>query len=127
MSWVAAVACTVLMLELWMRLPLLRTGHDVLRVIAKAGATLQTPRVSDHWKEIALRRYACRLAVGSLKLLGLFGLAAVPSLIVGELAELAGVQVFQTATSWTGLLVCSGVAGVYAGIRSRFLQRHGAN
>ena len=124
MSWLVVGACTMLVVELAMRLPILGTGRELLDVAARSVATLRRRRASDHWKEVALRGYALRMFGRSLLLLILLLAAVGPALGVAAFAQSLGVPVYEAATSMVGLLLCLAVATVQVALSRR--RRHGA-
>ncbi len=67
----ASTAACVVVVELFFRLPFIASVESVNRASLRALDTVRSPRVSDHWKEKVLPRYAARILLASLKLGGL--------------------------------------------------------
>ncbi len=122
MIWVFTGVLTVILVELFLRLPLISTARGIGNTARKAARALSARGVSDHWKEKVSQAYAGKMARATLILAGGLGLIG----IVGTLFSL-GVDMFapgfSTALlSWTGLVVSFAVATVYVILRSKFVR-----
>lgn len=58
---IAGVACAILFVEAFFRLRLLPRISRLLKSYASAWRIVRSPRISDHWKERVLPRYACAM------------------------------------------------------------------
>lgn len=108
MNGLVAVIGAVVFVELLMYLPVAAEARRLARVGARAQQVLRSSRISDHWKEKVLLRYARDLLRASLCLTVLIFSAAAPLLVVAALLQWAGVT---AALSWlsspVGLLICT--------------------
>ena len=126
MSWLVAIGGVVIFVELFIRLPLLAVCTVLLRIASKAVAVLRAEKISDHWKEKVLLKYALLIARHSLVLFLLILLCVAPLLCLATVFGAFGVPVYGYLYSLPGLLVCT-VAGVgYAACRSRVVNRAAA-
>lgn len=76
-QYIAAVLVCIVAVEAFMRLPLGRALHDLNALLSKILSVITSKRISDHWKEKVLLRYAGQLAVRTLILAGIFVSAGV--------------------------------------------------
>lgn len=127
----ATCAACVVVVELFFRLPFIRCVESVNRASLRALDTVRSPRISDHWKEQVLPRYAARIALASLKLgalLLLCGIAfAGTYVLVGWLVWRDGHAVLATLGSGRVQLLALVVGVVWAVIRARAANRHHAH
>ncbi len=123
MIWVLVSLLTVVLVELFLRLPLIDAARGIARTARRAGRTLGRRNASDHWKEKASQAYAIRMMRGTGVLA--FGLGVIA--VVGALLSMAGEQIAPGTTaallSWPGLLISLVVATVYVVVRQRFVRR----
>lgn len=126
MSWIVATVGVVIFVELLVRLPLPAVSAALARTASKALAVLRADKISDHWKEKVLLKYALLIARHSLVLFLLLLLAAAPLLCLATLFGALGVPVFGYLYSLPGLLVCTVAGVVYATGRSRVVKRAAA-
>lgn len=75
MTWLAVGIVTILLVEVFLRLPLISTARKVLHIGQKASHIMRAKRVSDHWKERAVQAYSGRLLKASFLLIA--GLGAI--------------------------------------------------
>lgn len=123
MTWVLVSLLTVILVEMFIRLPLIRTAVGVADIGRRATRALMAKNVSDHWKERASRAYAGRMMRGSFVLAGGLGLIA----LVGTALTLGGERIApglaEALLSWVGLLVSLVVATVYVVVRQKIVRR----
>lgn len=119
MNWLIAVVGVIVFVELLLRLPVAAEARRLAHVGTRAQKTLRSARISDHWKEKVLLRYARELLRASLSLSGLILAAALPLLAGAALLQWAGIAATLTwLSSATGLLVCT-LAGTAWGVYRR--------
>ena len=113
---------TICGVEYVLRVPLLPQVRLLINVVNKSIAVVGSTKISDHWKEIVLLRYARDLAVHTLfvalLLLGLFLLVFLPSFLMDHLIQ-STPSIIGSFTSTKGLLTITGVSGVYVVVRRR--------
>ncbi|KAA9132661.1 sulfotransferase [Marinihelvus fidelis] len=119
----AAGAACIAAVELFLRWPFIARIEAVNRVSHRVLDTVRSERISDHWKEQVLPRYAGRILLASLQLAGLLvlWLAAVSAVYVLVAAAISRDWAFATESLASGrvqlLLVGLGVGWGF--IRSR--------
>ncbi len=64
----ATVMVSLLTVELFARLPFVRLGQQMNRIVHKVLRLLRSTSISDHWKEKVMLRYAGQLALLTLQL-----------------------------------------------------------
>ena len=89
MTWLAVAIVTILLVEVFLRLPLISTAGKVLHIGQKAAHIMRTKGVSDHWKERAVQAYSGRLLKASFLLIA--GLGVI--FFAGYLLTLAAEQI----------------------------------
>ena len=94
----------------------------ILRITRRSLMTMRSPRISDHWKERALKIYALRLAWTNLKFSGalllifaVVGIMLVPYILLG--GDPAGLFL-----SWTGATLITAVSLMHIILRKRFAR-----
>lgn len=75
-------------------------------------------RISDHWKEKVLPRYAFRLFKLTMLIALYLVVAFLPFLLCHAAALAIGAPFFEFAMSWTGIVFITIVATVYGAVRS---------
>lgn len=119
MNWLIAVVGVIVFVELLLRLPVAAEARRLAHVGTRAQKTLRSARISDHWKEKVLLRYARELLRASVWLAVLIVIAAIPLLAVAALLQWAGVSATLTwLSSAPGLLACT-VIGIAWGVLRR--------
>ena len=113
MNWLLTVLFCAVLVEIVLKLPFLRPLEAILTSSRRAAHVVKAKVVSDHWKEKAMRAYAQRTFVASLKLAGLLALvlggAALLLLALDRLSD--GFQAF--VLSWIGLASSVAAASLY--------------
>jgi hypothetical protein len=119
MAWALLVIGTLAAAELFLRLPLKRTGQGLLRLVGKAQHILRSSQISDHWKEKVLLVYARQLFLASIGIFGLMLAALLPLALLAILATGIGVDLAGRLTEPAGLVVSVAVAVGYVLLRRR--------
>lgn len=96
MDWVLLIVSAILASELLLRLPVLAEIRRVADFARRAGHVLRSSRISDHWKERVLPRYAWRIGRGSVLFLAMLMIALAPVVIAGLLYP-AGLAAWSAA------------------------------
>ena len=122
MGLVLASLFAICGVEYVLRVPLLSRTRLLIKVVNKSIAVIGSTKVSDHWKEIVLLRYARDLGVHTLfvasLLLGLFLLVFSLSFLMDHLFEFTP-SVIGTFSSIKGSITITGVSGIYVVVRRR--------
>lgn len=122
MTWLLVGIFTIILVELFLRLPLLGAAQNVFHTGQRATRTLSKRNASDHWKEKACKSYALQMfknsfvLVGGLALIGIVGAV----LAVGVEKLLPGTN--TTLASWEGLLFSFFIASIYLALRLRVVS-----
>jgi hypothetical protein len=119
MNWALAALVSVLFVEVFIRLPLNATIASLLSTMRKSLRVLQSARISDHWKERALRAYSGHSLIGSLKLAALLFIALIPAVVAVVAADYFGAGLQGFLLSPLGILWSTVVAIIYVHLRSR--------
>lgn len=124
MDWLIAAFAGMVFVEVFGRLPtmtrLAKLWQTVLRVIAVTGSR----RISDHWKEKALLRYAVRLLALTTGLAACLAFAVAPVIALCLIAFMAGTPILEFVVSPVGMLFVTVVSLCYAFIRYRPSTKH---
>lgn len=108
--WLRLLVAAILASELFIRLPLWQTVRTASLAAEKSQRLLRSKRISDHWKERMLPRYALTLGTKSVVFFALLCLAVTPVVLVG-LTDPAGIKAWlaglMSAGDLTGLFVLS--------------------
>jgi len=123
MTWVLVSILTVVLVEIFIRLPLIRSAKGVAAVGRRATRTLMAKNVSDHWKEKASRAYAGRMMKSSVVLAGGLGLIAGVGAVLTSGGEIIAPGLTKALLSWTGLAVSFLAATFYVLARKKFVRR----
>ncbi len=121
MHWLIVILAAPMFVELLLRLPVARTGGALAEVAAKTLRVLRSRRISDHWKERVLPRYALGLAGSSLALFFLLLVAAAPLASLAILFQALGVPAWDLLLSLPGLVACTVSGSLYGLARRRWL------
>ncbi|MFQ5622526.1 MAG: hypothetical protein ACE5FS_03930 [Paracoccaceae bacterium] len=122
MTWALVGLLTAVLVEMFLRLPLVAAARAVALTGRRAARTLGTRGASDHWKEKASRAYAGLMLKGSLVLAGGLGLIAVAGTLLTLAAERLAPGTTAALLSWPGLLLSLVVATVYVMARQRLVR-----
>jgi hypothetical protein len=68
-GWPQVIIVSIVLSELFLHLPLLDNIRKISRVGSRSAGIMASSLISEHWKEKALKKYSCLLAVNSTSLL----------------------------------------------------------
>ena len=123
MRLLIALLIAIVGVEYCFQIPLIRCSKRLVQVTGRSVSVIRSKRISDHWKEIALTRYAFVLFQHTLllavMLLGLFLVIVLPAILMDYLfqVERSIISIFFTPS---GLFIIATVTLIYAGVRKRF-------
>jgi hypothetical protein len=83
--WMLVCAAAILASEAFLHLPVMDRIARIAASSHKAMRVLKSSRISDHWKERVLPRYAARIGMGSVMFFVLLCVALLPVLVAGFL------------------------------------------
>ena len=122
MEWFLLITGTVLVVECFLRMPLLSSFQTLQTLLSRIVATLKSSAISDHWKERVLPVYAGHLCALSIKFFIFVILALAPMFIIAVLADRRDVPVVSLLSSWIGIVASTGFAIIYIVIRNRVIS-----
>ena len=97
----------------------------LLKIIKKSTKVIKSGKISDHWKEKAIRFYALQLARFSIKLLLIgagLGIMSIMLVMFVEITLDEQTKFLETISSVNGQLILIFIAAIYGFIRSRIVQ-----
>ncbi|WP_146119296.1 hypothetical protein [Blastopirellula marina] len=119
-----SIAVVLLATEIAVRMPLRSILTNNLQTAEKAVGVIGSRRISEHWKEVVLLRYARNLFVGTARLAVVLLLIAVP-VIAGDWLASTLTEAPSTFRlfHWQGALLATLVAAIWLPIRGRLAKR----
>ena len=121
-SWLLVIGVSCLAAELFSRLPFEPTVSRMARCGARAGRIISSRRISDHWKERVLPRYALRMAGHTLALTLCFAVLVVVAGGVLFAADAIAPDAGRFLGSAKGLAVTFAIATAYYVLRRRLAR-----
>lgn len=122
MTWLLTAVLCVVVVELFVRLPLLSVFSQIDVIARKALHTLGAKSVSDHWKEKVLLAYAVSLFGSIAKLAGYLLAIGVVAVFYIFTIDLLGAKVGEFITDWRGILYSLVVATLYSAVRKFYVR-----
>lgn len=119
MEWLFLGIGIIVSTELFLRLPLGRSLYVLKETGHKAIYSISSSKISDHWKEIVLPRYALRIFTTSLCMFMFIVLALIPFGIMLFISERNGFTVMDLAVSVEGIVFSTVVCLVYIAARRK--------
>ena len=117
MHWLFAGLAGIGFVELLIRLPISLTLTQLRTTASRVSAILTSRKISDHWKEKALPKYALRL-FNLTMLLGVYIIVAfIPFILLSAVSIAIGVPFLQFTLSLTGILFMTILSTGYAKVR----------
>jgi len=120
-NWLLLSVCCVAFIELFLRLGTLRHVHDLSGLFNKVCKTIWSPRISDHWKERVLQRYAWQLFSSSMLLFITLLITVAPVFVVTIVSEFLVLRFGMLIMSIEGIVGSTVIAVGYGLLRSRFV------
>lgn len=121
MKWVWLSVCCAFAVELFMHASPLDRAHQMAETARKAAHVVASRRISDHWKERILPRYARALFVSSLWMFATVLLVLSPFVVVGLTVQEFGVPLLHLASTWQGVVASCLIAVLYGRARAAFV------
>lgn len=118
MQWLLGALSGIAFVELLMRLPFFQDLRSFGQIVTRVMAVIRSSRISDHWKEKVLPRYARHMMGKTLRLGGILLVAFAPLAILSWLADRMGVPLMAFSLSWVGIVFITVVAIGYAKLRA---------
>ena len=123
MKLIIASFLAIIAVEYVFRVPLLLHSKMLISVANRSATVIRSKKISDHWKETVLLRYARDLIRHTLSLafmlLGLFLLIFLPAFLIDYLFH-STPSIIEIFFSFSGLLIITIVTMGYAVVRQRF-------
>ena len=120
MRFVILAIVTILIVELVRRSQIIAVAKNLSQIAQKAALTIRSSKISDHWKQKAISAYALAIFSNSLCLLGWLVLVFAPLILVSIIDIFSGTQYAQLFVTFSGVITCTIIAGLYFIIRRRF-------
>ena len=117
MHWLFAALTGIGFVELLIYFPIIVTLSRFRHTFSRVFAIVTSPRISDHWKERALREYACRLSKLTMSLAFYLVAAFVPFMLLSAAAITVRVPFLEFALSFTGSVFITFFSIGYAKVR----------
>ena len=117
MHWLFAGLAGIGFVELLIRLPISLTLTQLRATVSRMLAILTSRKISDHWKERALPKYALRLFKLTMLLAVYIVAAFIPFILLSVVSIAIGVPFLQFTLSLTGILFMTILSTGYAKVR----------
>jgi hypothetical protein len=121
MTWLLTTVLCVVLVEIFVRLPLIDVISRINVIGRKALRTLGAKSVSDHWKEKILLAYAVSLFVSTMKLAGYLAAIGAVAVVLIFIFDYLGAMVGEFITDWPGVLFSLVVATLYFIVRKFYV------
>ena len=121
MNWLLLSVCCVAFIELFHRLGTLRYVHDLSGLCGKVCKTIRSQRISDHWKQRVLQRYAWDLFSSSMLLFITLLITIAPFFIVTIGSDYFVLRFETLIMSIEGIVGSTVIAVSYFVLRPRFV------
>ncbi|MDH3588069.1 MAG: hypothetical protein OEQ74_01565 [Gammaproteobacteria bacterium] len=121
MNWIILVACCVFFVEAFVRLRFLQRVGELNALLHKVARTIRSSRISDHWKERVIPRYAITLFLMSIKLFAILLTTMSAFFVAAIVSGLAGGEFGGLIVSFSGIIASTIIVFAYATLRKRFL------
>jgi hypothetical protein len=118
MQWLFAALSSIAFVEVLARMPFFATLQNFRQIVSRVMALIRSDRISDHWKEKVLPRYAFAMLRATLVVGGCMIAAFLPFVAFAALAGALGVPLLALSLSWVGIVFITLVALGYAKARS---------
>jgi len=126
MAYFLAIVVTVIVVELFCRLPLIGLVNQLVGTLNKASRVILSHSISDHWKEKVLLVYSGRIALTSIKitmvLTGVVLVAIGISEVLDSVFALSD-PILDLLMSGLGASLAALVSILYLLVRSRFVEQ----
>ena len=120
MIYFGTVLIGVFVAEVFCRFPFLSILRSVLRTAKKAALVIASPKISDHWKEKVILKYASQLASQTFRIaiIFIFLFVIIGGIILG-FEFIFSVNLFEWVVSNIGLIVTTAVSLFYVILRKQ--------
>jgi len=125
MDYLFTIAVSIFAVEYFSYLPVAEFGQKLLNILKTALKVVTSSRISDHWKERVLIRYAVEIMKNTLYLLlilsGLLLLIAVISIFYDWFGgqEIPAINILSEPLNWLWMTF---VASIYLYFRNRYAR-----
>lgn len=103
--------------EVFFRNPLVSHATTVLSTTRKIFAVISSPRISDHWKEIAIPKYAAIASISSARFLVNLLLVVSPVVLFLMLDRFIGTDFEKLVFSLEAMAISTVIAVLYVKVR----------
>jgi len=118
MAWLLMAVCCAIFVELFSRVGVLGRSREVDRLLRKAVRVMASRRISDHWKESVLPRYARSMFASSVLMFASLIVALSPFAAAAVIADRIGAPFLELLASFEGIVGACVFAIAYARLRT---------
>ena len=126
MKYLPVAFATIVAVELFLRLSVVHIVTGLPVILKKVAKVASSRKISDHWKEKALLRYAGMIAMISLKLAAIISLVCATIILLSLLIKLVFTlqsSILDVLSTWTGFTLAAAVAVAYVKVRSHLVSK----
>lgn len=116
MIWIGVIIVTAAAVAAFSRMPFQKCTLDLVRAGRKSLYVISSRRVSDHWKERVLLRYAAQMFKASVALIICALVLVVPVLVGDYIAALWSADLLAAILTWQGLGLSIVTASLQVGV-----------
>lgn len=122
MAWAFAALAAVSFVEILTRVPFLTALATYRQLVGKVMATIRSRRISDHWKERVLPRYAAGMLRATMGIAACLAAAFAPIAVLWFVAGALNVPFAGLALSWAGIVGMTVIAMAWVALRKRLAR-----
>lgn len=125
MIYLALVLTTVFAVETFLFIPIMPPITNLLELGKKIPRVILSPKISDHWKEKVLLKYALLMGINSVKIFFWMLISLALIVLVLSVMDLfidSGASVLELASTTGGLAVMTVTSIIYYYLRQQFVR-----
>ena len=122
MTWIFTVILCACVVETAIKLPLIYVVSEIASIAHRALRTLASKKISDHWKEVAMLKYALILFKSTMILSVLLVIIAFVVTAIIYASDYYGIGLGEFLYSWVGLTFSTISATLYYYVRNKIVR-----
>jgi len=122
MNWLLTVFLCACVVETALKLPLITVVSKIASFSIKAMRTLASKKISDHWKEIVMLKYAVILFKSTINLALLLGIIVLVVTVIIFTSDYLGSDLSEFLYSWVGMIFSTISATAYYYLRKKIVR-----
>ncbi len=122
MNWLLTVFLCACVVETALKLPLIDVVSRITSFSIKAMRTLASKKISDHWKEIVMLKYAVILFKSTMILALLLGILVLVVTVIVFTSDYLGSDLSEFLYSWVGMIFSTISATAYYCLRKKIVR-----